>query len=96
MAAKPGLPTCHATALSLNCKDENFGWLVFLIILIHAVIMLRLVDIAFQVVCVLMVCFHVLELLFDESAMPRGIEVRFISMTHIHIIYTYLCVHTYT
>ncbi|XP_010873431.2 limb region 1 homolog-like protein isoform X1 [Esox lucius] len=27
---------------------------------------------ALTVVCVLMVCFHVLELLFDETAMPRG------------------------
>lgn len=44
----------------------------------HAVMMLRLVDLVSQVVCVLMVCFHVLELLFDESAMPRGMEVRFI------------------
>lgn len=26
--------------------------------------------------CVLMVCFNVLELLLDEKAMPRGMEVR--------------------
>lgn len=26
--------------------------------------------------CVLMVCFNVLELLLDETAMPRGMEVR--------------------
>lgn len=26
--------------------------------------------------CVLMVCFNVLELLLDETAMPRGNEVR--------------------
>lgn len=30
-----------------------------------------------QVMCVLMVCFNVLELLLDEKAMPRGMEVRF-------------------
>lgn len=30
----------------------------------------------FQVMCVLMVCFNVLELLLDETAMPRGMEVR--------------------
>lgn len=29
-----------------------------------------------QVMCVLMVCFNVLELLLDETAMPRGMEVR--------------------
>lgn len=28
-----------------------------------------------QVVCVLIVCFHVLELLFDDAALPRGMEV---------------------
>ncbi|KAI5612193.1 limb region 1-like-like protein [Silurus asotus] len=33
-----------------------------------------LLLLALTVVCVLMVCFHVLELLFDESAMPRGME----------------------
>uniref|UniRef100_A0A8C9WRX9 Limb development membrane protein 1-like n=1 Tax=Scleropages formosus TaxID=113540 RepID=A0A8C9WRX9_SCLFO len=31
-------------------------------------------NLALTVVCVLMVSFHVLELLFDESAMPRGME----------------------
>ncbi|XP_038863857.1 limb region 1 homolog-like protein isoform X3 [Salvelinus namaycush] len=31
-----------------------------------------LLLLALTVVCVLMVCFHVLELLFDETAMPRG------------------------
>ncbi|XP_041946049.1 limb region 1 homolog-like protein isoform X1 [Alosa sapidissima] len=29
---------------------------------------------ALTVVCVLIVCFHVLELLFDETALPRGME----------------------
>lgn len=29
-----------------------------------------------QVMCVLMVCFNVLELLLDETAMPRGMEVK--------------------
>ena len=29
-----------------------------------------------QMMCVLMVCFNVLELLLDETAMPRGMEVR--------------------
>uniref|UniRef100_A0AAR2KG99 Limb development membrane protein 1 like n=1 Tax=Pygocentrus nattereri TaxID=42514 RepID=A0AAR2KG99_PYGNA len=33
-----------------------------------------LLLLALTVVCVLMVCFHVLELLIDESAMPRGME----------------------
>ncbi|XP_051736437.1 limb region 1 homolog-like protein isoform X1 [Ctenopharyngodon idella] len=33
-----------------------------------------LMLLALTAVCVLMVCFHVLELLFDESAMPRGME----------------------
>ncbi|XP_048874065.1 limb region 1 homolog-like protein [Brienomyrus brachyistius] len=33
-----------------------------------------LLLLALTVVCVLMVSFHVLELLFDESAMPRGME----------------------
>ncbi|XP_055045292.1 limb region 1 homolog-like protein isoform X1 [Misgurnus anguillicaudatus] len=33
-----------------------------------------LLLLALTAVCVLMVCFHVLELLFDESAMPRGME----------------------
>ncbi|XP_062396373.1 limb region 1 homolog-like protein [Sardina pilchardus] len=33
-----------------------------------------LLLLALTVVCVLMVCFHVLELLFDETAMPRGME----------------------
>ncbi|XP_029102275.1 limb region 1 homolog-like protein isoform X3 [Scleropages formosus] len=33
-----------------------------------------LLHLLYQVVCVLMVSFHVLELLFDESAMPRGME----------------------
>jgi len=37
-----------------------------------------------QAVCVLMVCFHVLELLFDESAMPRGMEVRYRTMGFIY------------
>lgn len=31
--------------------------------------------------CVLMVCFNVLELLLDETAMPRGMEVRIYSET---------------
>ncbi|XP_042563506.1 limb region 1 homolog-like protein isoform X2 [Clupea harengus] len=33
-----------------------------------------LLLLALTVVCVLMVCFHILELLFDETAMPRGME----------------------
>ncbi|XP_036387978.1 limb region 1 homolog-like protein [Megalops cyprinoides] len=33
-----------------------------------------LLLLALTVVCVLMVCFHVLELLFDDTAMPRGME----------------------
>ncbi|XP_056589790.1 limb region 1 homolog-like protein [Triplophysa dalaica] len=33
-----------------------------------------LLLLALTAVCVLMVCFHVLELIFDESAMPRGME----------------------
>ncbi|KAM6977149.1 limb region 1 homolog-like protein [Aplochiton taeniatus] len=33
-----------------------------------------LLLLALTVVCVLMVCFNVLELLFDETAMPRGME----------------------
>lgn len=36
--------------------------------------MAMLVLLALTAVSVLMVCFHVLELLFDESAMPRGME----------------------
>lgn len=32
-----------------------------------------------KVVCVLIVCFHVLELLFDETALPRGMEVHFVN-----------------
>ncbi|KAK3519151.1 hypothetical protein QTP70_018835 [Hemibagrus guttatus] len=36
--------------------------------------LVMLLLLALTVVCVLMVCFHVLELLFDESAMPRGME----------------------
>lgn len=36
--------------------------------------LVMLMLLALTVVCVLMVCFHVLELLFDESAMPRGME----------------------
>lgn len=32
----------------------------------------------------LMVCFHVLELLFDESAMPIGMEVRYMTMGFIY------------
>lgn len=40
----------------------------------------------------LMVCFHVLELLFDESALPRGIGVRFISLVHTqHFRYMFVC-----
>uniref|UniRef100_A0A667WWT9 Limb development membrane protein 1-like n=1 Tax=Myripristis murdjan TaxID=586833 RepID=A0A667WWT9_9TELE len=35
-----------------------------------------LLLLALTVMCVLMVCFNVLELLFDETAMPRGMEVR--------------------
>ncbi|XP_030633070.1 limb region 1 homolog-like protein isoform X1 [Chanos chanos] len=33
-----------------------------------------LLLLALTVVCVFIVCFHVLELLFDETAMPRGME----------------------
>ncbi|XP_062400597.1 limb region 1 homolog-like protein [Sardina pilchardus] len=33
-----------------------------------------LILLALTVVCVLIVCFHVLELLFDETALPRGME----------------------
>ncbi|XP_063064714.1 limb region 1 homolog-like protein isoform X1 [Engraulis encrasicolus] len=33
-----------------------------------------LLLLALTMVCVLVVCFHVLELLFDERAMPRGME----------------------
>lgn len=40
--------------------------------LVYPVAMLLLL--ALTAVSVLMVCFHVLELLFDESAMPRGME----------------------
>ncbi|XP_036446693.1 limb region 1 homolog-like protein isoform X1 [Colossoma macropomum] len=36
--------------------------------------LVMLLLLALTVVCVLMVCFHVLELLIDESAMPRGME----------------------
>uniref|UniRef100_UPI0037E8BB8D limb region 1 homolog-like protein isoform X3 n=1 Tax=Semicossyphus pulcher TaxID=241346 RepID=UPI0037E8BB8D len=35
-----------------------------------------LMLLALTVMCVLMVCFNVLELLLDETAMPRGMEVR--------------------
>lgn len=33
--------------------------------------------------CVLMVCFNVLELLLDETAMPRGMEVEFLPKTEL-------------
>lgn len=33
-----------------------------------------LLLLALTVVCILIVCFHVVELLFDETALPRGIE----------------------
>uniref|UniRef100_A0AAY4ELC5 Protein LMBR1L n=1 Tax=Denticeps clupeoides TaxID=299321 RepID=A0AAY4ELC5_9TELE len=36
---------------------------------------------ALTVMCVLSVCFHVLELLFDETAMPRGMEDPRLGMT---------------
>uniref|UniRef100_A0A8C4FC80 Limb development membrane protein 1-like n=1 Tax=Dicentrarchus labrax TaxID=13489 RepID=A0A8C4FC80_DICLA len=35
-----------------------------------------LMLLALTVMCVLMVCFNVLELLLDEAALPRGMEVR--------------------
>lgn len=35
----------------------------------------QLLFLSLQVMCVLMVCFNVLELLLDETAMPRGMEV---------------------
>ncbi|KAG1961433.1 limb region 1 homolog-like protein [Pimephales promelas] len=43
--------------------QRNLGYPVAMLLLL-----------ALTAVCVLMVCFHVLELLFDESAMPRGME----------------------
>uniref|UniRef100_A0AAY4D0R6 Protein LMBR1L n=1 Tax=Denticeps clupeoides TaxID=299321 RepID=A0AAY4D0R6_9TELE len=38
----------------------------------YPLVMLQLLILT--VVCILMVCFHVLELLFDETALPRGME----------------------
>ncbi|KPP62421.1 limb region 1-like protein-like, partial [Scleropages formosus] len=38
--------------------------------------LVMLLLLALTVVCMLTVSFHVLELLFDETAMPRGMEVR--------------------
>uniref|UniRef100_A0AAY4CY66 Protein LMBR1L n=1 Tax=Denticeps clupeoides TaxID=299321 RepID=A0AAY4CY66_9TELE len=41
----------------------------------YPLVMLQLLILT--VVCILMVCFHVLELLFDETALPRGMEVQY-------------------
>lgn len=79
MAAEPGIPTGHVAALSFNCKDNYFTFLnCNNISCCCGAEVAHLVDITLKVVCVLMVCFHVLELLIDESAMPKGMEVRFI------------------
>lgn len=72
-----GYPLVMLLLLALTVRMSILPFTLFVMVS-HAVMMLRLVDLVSQVVCVLMVCFHVLELLFDESAMPRGMEVRFI------------------
>uniref|UniRef100_A0AAQ5XJE6 Limb development membrane protein 1 like n=1 Tax=Amphiprion ocellaris TaxID=80972 RepID=A0AAQ5XJE6_AMPOC len=47
-----------------------------------------LMLLALTVMCVLMVCFNVLELLLDETAMPRGMEVRILQKrTCKHVMY---------
>ncbi|XP_030624695.1 limb region 1 homolog-like protein isoform X2 [Chanos chanos] len=60
----------HAKRVALEMRrkaspwQRNLGYPLAMLLLL-----------ALTMVCVLMVCFHVLELLFDETAMPRGMEV---------------------
>lgn len=81
MAAKPGLSTGNAYAprtdgthltitltahSNLICEDN---------IKRHTMMFCYCCFLSLQVMCVLMVCFNVLELLLDETALPRGMEV---------------------
>lgn len=71
MAAESGLPTGHANAPRAD------GISLFFINIIDGAESPVLTRIwSFQVMCVLMVCINVLELLLDETALPRGMEVR--------------------
>uniref|UniRef100_A0A8C9R7K5 Limb development membrane protein 1-like n=1 Tax=Scleropages formosus TaxID=113540 RepID=A0A8C9R7K5_SCLFO len=68
-AAKRQLLNIRARRIALEMRkraspwQRNLGYPLAMLLLL-----------ALTVVCVLMVSFHVLELLFDESAMPRGME----------------------
>lgn len=75
MAAQPGIPSGHAAAFSFNGKNKTYE-IENTYTSYSCNVVLKLNVCFSQAVSVLMVCFHVLELLFDESAMPRGMEVR--------------------
>ncbi|KAL2104080.1 hypothetical protein ACEWY4_000948 [Coilia grayii] len=70
----------QATRMSLEMRkraspwQRNLGYPLAMLLLL-----------ALTMVCVLMVCFHVLELLFDERAMPRGMEDPRLGMASLSI-----------
>lgn len=72
MAAKPGLPTGHDSA---PCTD-GIGLFLTAFPPGSAESSVLTWMPSPQVMCVLMVCVNVLELLLDETALPRGMEVR--------------------
>uniref|UniRef100_A0A3P9A7V0 Limb development membrane protein 1 like n=1 Tax=Esox lucius TaxID=8010 RepID=A0A3P9A7V0_ESOLU len=71
----------------LNSKSHNIAY-VLILFLLHLEMrkkaspwqrnlgypLAMLLLLALTVVCVLIVCYHVVELLFDDSAMPRGMQ----------------------
>ncbi|KAF7664554.1 hypothetical protein LDENG_00172640 [Lucifuga dentata] len=61
--------TVHSRRIALETRRKASPWQRNLG---YPLAMLTLL--ALTVMCVLMVCFNVLELLFDETAMPRGME----------------------
>ncbi|XP_012684843.2 limb region 1 homolog-like protein [Clupea harengus] len=61
--------TIRARRIALEMRRRASPWQRYLGYPIAMLLLLAL-----TVVCVLIVCYHVLELLFDETALPRGME----------------------
>lgn len=83
MAEEPGFPASHAGAPRADGTQPLHRRAIFPPRLVKgATTVCCLLNSAgpppfffLQVMCVLMVCFNVLELLLDEKAMPMGMEV---------------------
>lgn len=74
MAAEPGLPSGDDGTPGTDGTHHLMR--IYVINVLNLVINIGVYPVLLQVMCVLMVCFNVLELLLDETALPRGMEVK--------------------